>query len=156
MDASKLPLAVFDLDDTLSDTSHRQDILTQKFPNEENKWNAFYDACDGDSPNHHMLLLLHALICSKTYRIEIWTGRSDRVRAKTVDWLRRFMVFYPEKGMVLRMRTDGDTRHDSEVKNDWLRIEGGLPAVVFDDRNSVVDWWRQQGVLCCQVKESTF
>ena len=154
--AGRLPLAVFDLDDTLALTAHRSHILEKEFPSEREKWDTFFDACDKDERNHHMMLLLHAIICSRMYRVEIWTGRSERVRAKTEAWLKRCMVHYPKEGITLRMRAEGDIRHDSEVKQDWLVIEGGLPAVTFDDRNSVVAWWREQGVLCCQVKENDF
>ena len=156
-EAEYLPLAVFDLDDTLAHTAHRAHILEQEFPSESEKWDTFFDACDKDSPNYHMLLLLHACIRSEMYRVEIWTGRSERVRSKTEAWLKRYMVDYPEESITLRMRAEGDIRrHDTEVKQDWLAIEGDLPAVAFDDRNSVVAWWREQGVLCCQVKDNDF
>ena len=29
-------------------------------------------------------------------------------------------------------------------------------ATVFDDRNKVVDMWRKEGLLCCQVAEGDF
>lgn len=143
---------VFDLDDTLSDTSHRQHILEQEFETESQKWNAFFDACDRDLPKMDILQVLNDLV-EAGHRIEIWTGRSSRVREKTKRWLHRY-VFDTDK-VVLRMRQDGDHRHDTEVKAEWI-TRFGKPDLVFDDRNSVVKWWREQGITCCQVKESTF
>lgn len=146
---------VFDLDDTLSDTSHRQHILNQEgFASESEKWNAFFDACDKDAPNKALIDLMQTLAISH-HRIEIWTGRSDRVRTKTEAWLAKHVRTNIRYRPIIRMRKEGDYRHDTEVKADWI-AEHGKPDLVFDDRNTVVKWWREQGVVCCQVKESDF
>ena len=143
---------VFDLDDTLCDTGHRQHILEGNFENDSEMWNSFFDACDRDEPVPAMINLFNSLT-SMSHRVEIWTGRSDRVLEKTKAWLEKHTLF-PNR-YVLRMREEGDFRHDTEIKADWIR-EYGKPDLVFDDRNSVVKWWREQGVVCCQVKENDF
>ena len=141
---------VFDLDDTLADTSHRQHILQQEFESESDKWNAFFDACPEDKPKREIIQILNAL-SQFGHRIEIWTGRSSRVRSETNLWLQKHIY----SDYVLRMRPESDHRHDVEVKKGLIELHG-KPDLVFDDRNSVVKWWREQGVTCCQVKESTF
>ena len=143
---------VFDLDDTLADTSHRQYILEQEFETSTEKWNAFFDACDSDVPVSEMITLLDTLATSG-HRVEIWTGRSDRVIAKTKEWLSKHLK-HPEL-CTLRMRQAGDFRSDIDIKGQWLK-EYGTPDLVFDDRNRMVQWWRAQGIICCQVKESNF
>ena len=145
---------VFDLDDTLSDTSHRQHILEEGDTTDSNTWNAFFDACDNDAPNHEIIAVFNALVTTPHNRIEIWTGRSDRVREKTLAWLQENCVEHADS-VRLRMRSEGDYRHDSELKAEWVD-HYGKPDLVFDDRNQMVQWWREQDVVCCQVKESDF
>lgn len=151
---------VFDLDDTLADTSHREHILTEKCKketgiSESEVWNKFFDACDKDEPKIEIITILDELVKSKEHRIEIWTGRSDRVRIKTVAWLHKHLLFRSVFAVVLRMREEGDYRHDKEIKSEWIE-KHGKPDLVFDDRNSTVKWWREQGITCCQVKESNY
>ena len=152
-----LPLVVFDLDDTLSMIGDRADILKQDFGYESEKWDTFFDACDQDQPNRAVMATLDAfLTCQpRLVRVEIWTARIETVRAKTEAWLAKHMVWYPDVPIPLRMRADGDYRHDTEIKGDWIR-DYGKPWFVFDDRNKVVQWWREQGVICMQVKDSDF
>ena len=88
------------------------------------------------------------------HRIEIWTGRSEKVRKKTEDWLITFLPGYINC-KALRMRGADDFRPDTEVKGDWI-AQHGKPDLVFDDRNKVVEWWRCQGITCCQVKASDY
>lgn len=144
---------VFDLDDTLADTSHRQHILDGADLKDSNVWNTFFDACDKDKPKNEIIEVLDALQITGFHRIEIWTGRSNRVYEKTVTWLQKYI--YDESSVLIRMRQEGDYRHDTEIKAEMMQ-EFGRPDLVFDDRNSVVKWWREQGITCCQVKESDF
>lgn len=58
------------------------------------------------------------------------------------------------------MRPAGDTTPDHELKQSWLL---SLPnedrerlMCAFDDRQRVVDMWRRNGVLCCQVAPGDF
>ena len=145
---------VFDLDDTLTDTTHRRHILEAEHESEEAKWDAFFEACDKDIPNT-VLCELFAILVSYDYnRIEIWTGRSEKVREKTEAWLKEHFPTSIHAG-ALRMRPDGDFREDTEIKGEWIE-QHGSPALVFDDRNKMVEWWRDQGVTCCQVQNSDF
>ena len=57
------------------------------------------------------------------------------------------------------MRKDGDRREDNLVKRDILiamKNEGYNPVLVFDDRQTVVDMWRKQGVRVAQVAPGDF
>lgn len=143
---------VFDLDDTLACTDHRQHILEQEFDTESEKWNAFFDQCYLDKPVPAMILLFMHLVQTLGIRVEIWTGRSDRVAKDTTDWLNKHTKV---KNYSLRMRKEGDFRPDTEIKAEMIK-QHGRPDIVFDDRNKMVAWWREQGITCCQVKESDF
>ena len=145
---------VFDLDDTLANNAHRHDILKAEHESDEVKWSTFFDACDQDEPVREICNLLSCLV--RKHHVEIWTGRSESVRYKTDTWLRKHLphgsFHYVD---ALRMRAVDDFRNDTEVKGDWIK-EYGRPDLVFDDRNHVCQWWREQGVVCCQVKESDY
>ena len=145
---------VFDLDDTLAHTEHRQHILgSGDYAIESDMWDAFFEECDKDTPNYEIMKAL-SVFAQAGHRVEIWTGRSDLVFRKTEKWLMdNLMECY--RFITLRMRKQGDFRHDTEIKGEWIK-EYGKPDLVFDDRNSVVRWWRKQGITCCQVKDAEF
>lgn len=59
----------------------------------------------------------------------------------------------------LRMRALGDYRADNIVKKeilDQFLEEGVNPTVVFDDRNQVVEMWRENNIPCIQVAKGNF
>ena len=145
---------VFDLDDTLADTSHRQCILDEEFEKgiATDKWDKFFQACDKDEPKWPIIHILNDLALAN-HKVEIWTGRSDLVLEKTKAWLDKYLN--PTIAFNLRMRQQGDFRHDTELKAQWLE-QAGKPDLVFDDRTSVVKWWRSQGITCCQIADNNY
>ena len=59
----------------------------------------------------------------------------------------------------LYMRSDKDFRPDDEVKSQMLdkMIEDGFnPTMAFDDRQRVVDMWRDRGLTVAQVAPGDF
>ena len=59
----------------------------------------------------------------------------------------------------LYMRSDSDYRPDHEVKSqmlDKMRKEGFNPTMAFDDRQQVVDMWREKGLTVAQVDKGDF
>lgn len=149
-------LYIFDLDGTLSLATHRLHLISE---GEEKRWREFYEACDQDEPNTPVIELLNQL----HMKSEIWifTGRSDVVREKTIDWLfAHTSLSYEEMGCGLIMRKDGDYRHDCELKQSWLRMlsthDRERLRMVFEDRDRVVQMWRSEGVPCLQVADGTF
>jgi hypothetical protein len=142
-------IIAFDLDGTLANIEHRLHYIKNK----PTKWPAFFDACTDDLPVLPVIMVCNRLIWSGC-RIEVWSGRSDRVRPQTERWLDKHAINYA----TLRMRKDGDYRQDSIVKAEWfdaLPIEQ-RPVIAFDDRQQVVDMWRSKGVICCQVAPGNF
>lgn len=135
---------VFDLDGTLADCSHRLHHLERK------DWRAFFAACPDDTLIEHVRTVFWALAANGN-RVEIWSGRSDEVRAETEEWLERHDIF----PTALLMRTARDHRPDDEVKRDFLR-GGGAPDIIFDDRDRVVAMWRDEGIPCFQVAAGRF
>lgn len=145
---------LFDIDGTLADISHRL-FYIQKEPRD---WNAFYDACSDDVPINHIINF--ALDLKLLNKIVFVSGRTDRVRQKTVRWLQRQCLVnghYDERN--LYMRHDGDHRPDYQVKRellDRIRADGYEPIMAFDDCDQVVKMWREAGIPCAQVAEGDF
>lgn len=142
-------LVVFDLDGTLALNEHRQHFVQR--PVGEKNWRAFFDACDKDTPNWPVVLTLNAL-WSAGMNVQIWSGRTDRVREKTEDWLRLNGLGH----IPLRMREEGDHRPDTVLKKEWLDDASLKPTMVFDDRDCVVQMWRENGITCFQVAPGPF
>lgn len=137
--------AIFDIDGTLANIDHRLHYLYGGSPD---RWDAFFGAMDDDTivePVRDLLLCVRAagkpvVLCS---------GRPDNYRAVTEAWLTRNGVEYD----ALYMRPEGDTRADHIMKAHLLRgmrEDGYEPFIVIDDRQSVVDMWRENGLTCLQ------
>lgn len=142
---------VFDLDGTLADNAHRLHHIRERPKN----YDAFYAACPDDRPCELVIKILKAHIFMG-HRVEIWTGRSDWVRAETVAWLEQHGVA-PE--LLARMRPAVDHQPDVLLKRAWLqdaRRTGSGPDLAYDDRDGVVAMWREAGVVCFQVASGGF
>jgi phosphoglycolate phosphatase-like HAD superfamily hydrolase len=142
---------VFDLDGTLADCSHR----LHHIQNGKKDWKAFFAACFDDKPIEHMVDLFKDLCSHHGNLMIVCSGRSDITKADTDDWLTKHDLIYD----YLFMREEGDHRPDDVVKLEMLtklRVIGIEPTMVFDDRNSVVNMWREAGVPCAQVAPGDF
>lgn len=86
----------------------------------------------------------------------ICSGRSDEFRTDTEQWLAANGISYD----LLLMRRAGDVRKDSIVKRELYEqsIQGKYNVrLVLDDRNQVVDMWRDElGLKCFQVAPGDF
>jgi hypothetical protein len=148
---------VFDLDGTLALNKHREHFVTGP----KKDWDAFFDACGGDEPNWPVISVMCALTFCRAYAgdgrvwepntVEIWSGRTDRVRPITEQWLERSGV---PMEFLTRMRREGDFTADEVLKEQWLQER--RPDLVFDDRDKVVAMWRRHGIPCFQVAEGAF
>jgi len=142
---------IFDLDGTIALIEHRRPILDSDDPK---KWNKFFDACVDDTANMPVVLIM-ADLYSLGHRIEIWSGRSDRVKKQTVQWLKRYNIPFHH----LKMRKEGDYTPDDTLKMNWYisyDLDEKPVAAVFDDRDKVVAMWRRIGVPCFQVADGDF
>lgn len=141
---------VFDLDGTIADISHRR-VYVENKPKNWAKFNA--TICD-DIPNEPVVQLLRALHASKN-PIVICSGREAVSKKVTVDWLARHDIPYS----AIYMRRAKDYRQDDVVKADLLdelMNDGWYPWIVVDDRDRVVNMWRQRGFTCLQCAPGAF
>ena len=88
-------------------------------------------------------------------KVIVVSGRDGACRELTEKWLSEYFIEYDE----LLMRPAGDNRKDSLVKAEifWRDIAPKYNVFgVFDDRNSVVEMWRDLGLTCFQVAPGDF
>jgi hypothetical protein len=134
---------VFDLDGTLANLDHRLNLVRTKKPN----WDKFYERCVYDEVNEWCKQMMNALFAQQ-YTIFIVSARPETYRKETEEWLYSKGVNYSKLVMV---RGSRDSTGDADLKRAWLK-EFGKENILFavDDRQRVVDMWRQEGVVCLQ------
>jgi phosphoglycolate phosphatase-like HAD superfamily hydrolase len=145
---------IVDIDGTLADCTHRLHHI-QKQPKD---WDAFFAATAKDKPIQPMCDLLRALILGGARPIYV-TGRPEKTRKATEDWLERFNPTMQPYAIRLYMRADGDHRNDDILKREMLnriRRAGFAPKLAFEDRSRVVQMYRKAGLICLQVAEGNF
>ena len=153
------PLYIFDLDGTLALIGHRRHYVER--PRGEQDWKAFYAACDNDEPNEPVIDTMERLRESGA-DIWIFSGRSDEVREKTIQWLANQTSFmtWDLDGPMLTMRQGGDYTPDDVLKKRWfddmLISDKARLVAVFEDRDRMVKMWRDAGVPCFQVATGEF
>lgn len=135
---------IFDIDGTLADPKDRLHFLEKK------DWNSFYDACLNDAPIHHVIYLLQEL--KKNHRIIILTGRPERIKDKTLHWLKANNISFDE----IYFRKNGDHRPDYEIKEEMLKALNRPIWFAVDDRKQVVDMFRRNNILCLQCKDGDY
>lgn len=108
-----------------------------------------------DLPNRPVISVVRAL-AHAGHRIVYLSGRSEPARAGTSVWIAEH-VGVP--GETLLMRASDDSRPDFVVKRAlYERYVAPRYAVtaVLDDRNTVVQMWRDLGLTVLQVAEGDF
>lgn len=139
---------IVDIDGTLADCEHRRHFIDGK----RKDWDGFFADAHNDTPFEHMQRLLQDLDANVVYV----SGRPERLRTVTEDWLVKHGFPFPRW---LYMRKDGDRRPDTDIKLELLAVvqaKHGRITMAFDDRDSVVEMWRENGVPCAQVAKGDF
>lgn len=155
------PLYIFDLDGTLCNIEHRLHFL--KDVTDANRWKKFYRASSSDRAVLPVIAIMSALMQSGA-DVWIWTGRSAEVRTQTEMWLHVHTDFTLQQLQanpeLLIMRGESNRMEDHDLKARWLaRMEPDdreRLVCVFEDRQRVVDMWRNAGVTCVQVAPGDF
>ena len=146
-------IVIFDLDGTLALIDKRRALATKD--NGKFDWDVFFnpDNISLDLPNVPVIQMAN-ILHKQGFRIFIISGRSDVTHQATVDWLNDNGVWWDH----LVMRPQNQLYlPDNDLKQGWLDTIGkDNVAMVFDDRNQVVDMWRQNGLTCFQVADGDF
>lgn len=133
----------------------------------------FHELCDQDKPIEPTLEILNRLM-KDCEELEIWSGRPESVRDKTVKWLLRYTILkYPRHSskcaIILKMRPNGDSTPDDQLKERWLNeqcadlMKAGIEErssinhnieYVFDDRPKVIRMWQRRGIFVFNCSQS--
>jgi hypothetical protein len=142
-----LPRAVlFDVDGTLA-------LRDETDPNVRHF--ADWHRVGEDLPNQAVIELARLVAESGRYKLIVMSGRDEVCRWQTEMWLTAQGVAFDE----LHMRPRKDNRPDTVVKKELFEayVAGRYQvAFVVDDREGVVQQWRQMGLTCFQVAEGRF
>lgn len=160
-----------DVDGTVADLTHRR--LAAEAADPKYKWPVFRKNMDADKPIQHVIDAVIELK-SAGWTVVMMTARSAIDLDVTEDWLERHGITYDaiyirddwlreEDGVTIKLSRRGkpmpDARKDNIVKTELLakaRADGYDPTLVFDDRDQVVEMWRDHGIMCVQTAEGNF
>jgi len=188
-------MIIFDLDGTLADCEHRRhfieppedhcglcyDFLIDKDKNKDfnqvclcgrqpgiwkKDFKSFYEACDEDSVIQQVQETFISMLHEPYNReVQIWSGRCESMRNKTLKWLDDQIFSNSESieyiNRKLKMRPIGDNKPDDQLKerrlDDYIDSMGNQYShhinFVFDSDPSSIRMWRRRGIFvfnCCQ------
>lgn len=106
-----------------------------------------------DDPDEPMLQIIRVM--SEEYEIILVSGRDASCRKETIKWLDKHGIKFDG----LFMRPENDFRKDSIIKREIYesKIKDKYNVlIVFDDRDQVVETWRELGLKCAQVEPGKF
>ena len=153
---------ICDIDGTLMNVEKRVEYAKKhkKDTDRVMDWDIFLNPMvmlEFDTPNKDVVGVIKSLYHSdlENYNLIITSARNERHRDVTVKQLKLAGVKYDS----MYLRDDGDMRPDDIVKEELLgkiRADGYNPTIAFDDRNQVVNKWRELGINCYQVRSGDF
>lgn len=138
-------IVVFDIDGTLAKIDHRLHHIKKK----PKDWASFDASISKDEVNEPVVEVYKHLYRAD-HIVLLASGRNERSRERTENWLFKHGIFYDK----LYMRPKMDYRCDSIVKKeilDQIIVDYGKPDMVFDDRPRVVNMWRENGIFVFDV-----
>lgn len=144
---------VIDLDGTLSNCDQRVNLAQM------GEWEQFHEAGKDDPPHGDVVELL--TIIEDRYHVILLSGRDSKYHGATVAWLNKWSLLSFIDEIILR--PEGNYQSDHELKIQMLedRLGGkertiAKVAFVLDDRDKVVEAWRNYGLPCWQVRNGTY
>ena len=112
------------------------------------------DGCAKDAINVPLCSILKGLQV-RGIKLLFVSGRDERVREQTTEWLSRHMIY----GGYLFMRPNGDKRDDAVLKReiyDQNIAEKFNVLCIFDDRPKVIRMWRSLGLFVFDANQAPY
>jgi len=151
IDLTSITGVICDIDGTIADNKHRAVWVSSKPKN----WKAYNKTMDQDTPIEWVIDIIQEFTV-KGVPVIFCSGREEIYRDVTQAWINDHTGL---REAPLYMRGKKDYRRDDQVKSelyDTILADGFTPNLILDDRNQVVDMWRQRGLNCIQVAEGDF
>jgi|TARA_B110000977_G_scaffold126454_1_gene161702 phosphoglycolate phosphatase-like HAD superfamily hydrolase len=144
---------IFDVDGTIADCEHRRHFVdgTDSWKD----WKSFREQTKFDTPVQWVCDIAKRHIALGD-DVAFFSARNESERDITEQQISEW-IGDDHKGLFLR--PDGDFRKDDVFKGelaDKFESLGGKIDIVFDDRNQVVQMWRDRGTTVVQVAEGDF
>jgi predicted kinase len=140
-----------DLDGTLCNLNHRLHFVRGEGKKD---WKSFFESMTEDSIYEDVAdILMNEYHCGT--EIVLCSGRPEDYRGHTEDWLVKHRIPYDR----LVMRPVNNYKSDDITKAMLYRYEiepRHKVKYVLDDRNQVVNKWREIGLSCFQVRPGDF
>jgi len=153
---------IFDLDGTLADIEDRRKLSTKTG---EMNWDEFFNPknIEMDKPNTPVIMMFQALKAFG-YNIAIFSGRSASTKQATFDWLEKHGVGNWDRLKLRPEKHPFKFMPDDKLKLHWFNetfvdpedMDEAEVVAVFDDRDKVVNMWREIGLTCMQVAPGNF
>lgn len=143
---------ILDIDGTVAElTPDRVAMLRDR------QFDQFNDTCATSRPIPSIVNLVRHYVTTSNSLIIVMTGRPEHMRLLTVSWLYANGI-YP--GKILMRPNDDNSTSDADLKEQWLkklRDHYGFDIqFALDDRDSVVQMFRRNGVVALQVANGTY
>ena len=142
---------IFDVDGTIADVEHRRHLV-----NGENKdWSSFRTETVNDTPVQWVCDIAKRYIAQGD-EVAFFSARNESEREITERQISEW-IGDGHKGVFLRPNDsyEPDEIFKAELADKFEEM-GGKIDLVFDDRNKVVDMWRQRGTTVVQVADGDF
>jgi FMN phosphatase YigB (HAD superfamily) len=145
---------VVDLDGTLCDCAHRVHLAQAK------QWDEFHKGIPEDKVREDVVFFLDEVAHDQNVHILLCTGRNEQYRKQTLDWLNATDACWFDD-LIMRPK-------DNHESDDLLKVRmvdeffGGRTkaleqvAFVLDDRDRVVQSFRDAGYRCWQVAAGAY
>ncbi len=146
-------IIIFDIDGTLANLDHRRPMV-ENLDHDKQDWKSFLHDWNviKDTPVENIVRLAK-LFYDLEFKIYLCSGRTEVVEQTTRLWLKLNDIKYDK----LFMRKRDDSRKDDLVKKDFLKeMDKDRIWFVVDDRQSVVDMWRSEGLTVLQCAPGNF
>lgn len=132
-----------DIDGTVANNDHRQHFLEGK-----KDWDGFFDALDKDKP---IFLIINKIIRENESgkNIIFLTGRPERYRKTTRDWLIKYFNFE----IRLLMRNDNDRRGKLDIKKEIFESNFNSNDIdyVIDNDEDLLKMWAELSLVTFDV-----
>jgi uncharacterized HAD superfamily protein len=139
---------IFDIDDTLSNSAHRAHWISKDNP--AKNWSTYYNLLVDDSPITPVVTILQNLY-EAGHRIILCTGRPEKYRDITVQWLEQHDI--PAHDLFMRQTSETGLRNAQakQIMLNRIKDAGYSPAAVFEDNPLSVEMWKSCGLVVLQI-----
>ena len=134
----KQKLVLCDIDGTVANNDHRQNVL-KAFDD----WDEFFSLLKDDEPIQVIIEMVKHEVEFNNHLIFL-TGRPEKYRKMTEDWLSKYF----DNGFSLLMRKDGDRRNKIIVKEEIFNenFKKSQIKACFENDPELVKLWQKLGL----------